>query len=142
MSGWQLLTTNLLTIVSLILLLMSTKKNDAEQSSFARIKNNEVKQETYQGVTENSSLADTTSFTSNKSISNYSLDVNKNIEKQQSAVTGSGKSLAVAKQTVAIENVTDLFEFVKQNDKKFPFNSHNAGCGNKNLLFGRWVLSP
>ncbi len=44
------------------------------------------------------------------------------IEKQQSAVTGSGKSLAVSKQTVAIANIADLFAYVKQNDNNFKPN--------------------
>ena len=37
-----------------------------------------------------------------------------NIEKQQPAVTGSGKSLAVSKQAVAVNTVADLFALVKQ----------------------------
>ena len=44
------------------------------------------------------------------------------IEKQQYGVTGSGKSLAVSNQTVAIKTVADLFAFVKQNDKNFTPN--------------------
>ena len=41
------------------------------------------------------------------------------IEKQQLAVTGSGKPLSVSMQTVAVKSVADLFELVKQNDKNF-----------------------
>ena len=42
----------------------------------------EVKQESYQGVTENSSLADTTSFTSNSRISQTNATVNNNISEE------------------------------------------------------------
>lgn len=53
-------------------------------------KNNEVKQESYQGVTENSSLADTTSFTSVNSIPNSTQNVKQKqleiIEKVNSAL--------------------------------------------------------
>ena len=45
-------------------------------------KNNEVKQESYQGVTVNSSLANTTSFTSNNSIPNSTEDVNDSTKTQ------------------------------------------------------------
>ena len=44
----------------------------------------EVKQESYQGVTENSSLADTTSFTSNSRISQTNATVNNNISEDDS----------------------------------------------------------
>ena len=71
-------------------------------------KNNEVKQESYQGVTENSSLADTTSFTSDNSIPNSSKNVN--VSSKNSLPINDFESLHRSN----IEKVTELSRFAAQ----------------------------